>query len=289
MMVFGTKPKKPNSIKVSDKRRISLLNSDFTIITGLENNRFKEVATHTLSPCQLAAGEDRRIHHGINNARDAITSASNSKEGVGILDNDYKAAFDYMVLHWVLKVLLAKGLDPVVINRLKSIYSDNFTIVVVNNIHGKCFPNNYWSIRQGDRLSSGFFCYGIDPHLVWLERRLTGIPIYKQLTLGPALPGKESDLEIEENYKVIGYIDDIKPAITCMNEFTLVDTGSSIFEAASGCILHRDPSSGKVKFLPLGRWKGTLQQEDLPVNYIALSEHLDKVGVQLKATYTQTF
>ena len=42
MMVFGTKPKKPTSIKVSDKRRISLLNSDFKIVTGLENNRFKK-------------------------------------------------------------------------------------------------------------------------------------------------------------------------------------------------------------------------------------------------------
>ena len=91
-----------------------------------------------------------------------------------------------------------------------------------------------------------------------------------------------------EAYKVIGYVDDIKPAITSMHEFTIVDMGSSLFEAASGCILHRDPLSGKVKFLPRGRWKGTLQQEDLPVNYIVLSDHLDMVGVQLKSTYTQT-
>ena len=73
-----------------------------------------------------------------------------------------------------------------------------------------------------------------------------------------------------------------------MHEFTVVDTGSSIFEKASGCILHRDPLSGKVKFLPLGRWRGSLQQEDLPVQYVVLSEHLDMVGVQLKATYTQS-
>ena len=73
-----------------------------------------------------------------------------------------------------------------------------------------------------------------------------------------------------------------------MNEFTIVDKGSSLFEAASGCILHRDPTTGRVKFIPLGRWRGTLQQEDLPVNYVAISEHLDMVGVQLKATFTQT-
>ena len=119
-MVFGSKPKKPNSTKPSDKRKISLLNADFKITTGITNSRFKKVnvATHTLSPCQLAVGDDRRIHHGINSARDAIYAAGQGKEGVGILDNDYQAAFDYMVLLWILKVLRAKGLAEEVIGHI---------------------------------------------------------------------------------------------------------------------------------------------------------------------------
>ena len=91
-----------------------------------------------------------------------------------------------------------------------------------------------------------------------------------------------------ETYKMIAYVDDVKPSITSMHEFSLVDQGSALFEAASGCILHRDPTSGKVKFLPLGRWRGTLSREDLPVNYIVLSEHLDMVGVKLQASYIHT-
>ena len=113
LMVFGTKPKKSRSIKPSDKRKISLLNSDFKITTGIDARRFKKVATHTLSPCQLAAGDNRRIHHGINKARDAVLAASGSREGVGLLDNDYMAAFDYMVMLLVFKVLLAKGVDTI--------------------------------------------------------------------------------------------------------------------------------------------------------------------------------
>ena len=77
---------------------------------------------------------------------------------------------------------------------------------------------------------------------------------------GPALDKEPFPLTMTETYKVIGYIDDVKPAITSMEEFSLVDRGSSLFEQASGCILHRDPTSGKVKFLPLGRWKGTLSK-----------------------------
>ena len=45
LLVLGCKPKKAKSIKASDKRRLSLLNSDFKVITGVENNRFKKVAT----------------------------------------------------------------------------------------------------------------------------------------------------------------------------------------------------------------------------------------------------
>ena len=37
--------------------------------------------------------------------------------------------------------------------------------------------------------------------------------------------------------------------------------------------LHCDPTSGKVKFLQTGRWKVSLTMEDLPVQYIALSEN----------------
>ena len=49
------------------------------------------------------------------------------RESVGI--------FDYMVLYWVLKVMKAKGLSQEVIDRLTNLYSDNLTIVVVNNLH----------------------------------------------------------------------------------------------------------------------------------------------------------
>ena len=157
-------------------------------------------------------------------------------------------------------------------------YENHLTVVVINNIHGKCFINIRWSIRQGDRPSSILFCFVLDPHLHWLENRLTGILVHKNpLNCTPP-----------EIYKLIAYVDDVKPSITCINEFSIVDRGSSLFEAASGCKLHRDPSSGKVKFIPLVRWKGTLTKEDLPVDYIVLSEHLDMAGVKLMASFQKT-
>ena len=102
LMVFGSKLKKMKSILPRDKRKISLLNSDFKIASGLEAEMFKETATHTLSHLQLVAGNDRRIHHGINMARNAIHAASRpGYPGCGILDTDLIAAFDFLCLDWV--------------------------------------------------------------------------------------------------------------------------------------------------------------------------------------------
>ena len=73
-----------------------------------------------------------------------------------------------------------------------------------------------------------------------------------------------------------------------MGEFSVVDKAMKLFEEASGCRLHRDPASKKCKFLPLARWKGTLQQEDIPCPYITISVHLEMIGVELRSSWTQT-
>ena len=259
----------------------------------MESARFKETATRTLSPFQLVAGDDRRIHHGINLARDAIQAASKlTRTGCGIADTDYQAAFDFLVMTWVFMVLRKKGVSELVIQRHNNLYQDNLSVIVVNNIEGKCVANKRLSLRQGDVPSMFFFAYGIDPLINYLEKRLSGILISSLPMLGPVIEGSSSPTlpPLEERYKVVSYADDLKPAISTMEEFTLVNKASALFEAASGCRLHRDPASQKCKFLPLGRWRRTLQQEDLPLTcqYMIISDHLDMVGVQLQATWTQT-
>jgi hypothetical protein len=124
-VVFGCKPKKALPIKQEDKMKLSLLNSDLKLTTGIESKRFKKVATYTLSDRQLVAGDNRRIHHGINSARDAIMKAGQSMSGCGIVDNDYKAAFNFLVMTWVFDVIRAEGLHPKVIERLNNLQTPN--------------------------------------------------------------------------------------------------------------------------------------------------------------------
>ena len=94
-------------------------------MTKLDAKRFKRTFTHTLSPAQMVTGDDRRIHHMINKARDCIFSVSKSKLGCALLDLDFVAAFDLEVFSWVFAVLRAKGVPEDVISRLKNIYKAN--------------------------------------------------------------------------------------------------------------------------------------------------------------------
>ena len=66
-----------------------------------------------------------------------------------------------------------------------------------------------------------FFVYGLDPLLNWLEKRLKGIPIYTMDMFNAPTTS--------ETFKVEAYVDDVKPAITSLAEFELVDKGSAIF------------------------------------------------------------
>ena len=165
MMVFGAKPKKPSSLKPRDKRRLSLLNCDFKLVEGLEAGRFKKISTKCLSPLQYVAGKDRKIHHGIAKARDAIFASSQSKSGCGIADMDFIAAFDWLVLSWVWKVLTKMGVDRSVVARVQRLYEQCVTIVVVNNKMGSVFLDVRGSLRQGGCASMEWFAFGIDPLL----------------------------------------------------------------------------------------------------------------------------
>ena len=287
-MVFGSKPKKPNSLKPG-KRRISLLNSDFKVITGLEAKLFGETVTHTISPIQIVAGSDRRIHHGINLARDTIQHVGKSKIGCGLLDLDFMAGFDWLVMAWVYLVLAKKGVSQEVIKRIDRIYSDSFTIVVVNNVLGMTIPNNRGSLRQGDVPSMIWFSVGIVPLLTYLEKRLSGILTTSLPVLGPTLEKSPSPIlpPQKQLYKLVAYADDLKPGISSMQELDLVDNACALLEMASGVKLHRDPTAGKVNFLALGRCRGTLTQEDI-TQFIKLSDHLSFFGVELRATFSQT-
>ena len=289
MMNFCPKPKKLNSLKPSDKRRISVLNCDFKLYKGILARRVRKIDGHILSPHQYVAGENRTIHHAIVKARDAITAATRLNLRCGIGDQDYIAAFDFLVLSWVWMVLERKGVSQITIGRLKNLYANGITIPVINSSPRKAIYDIRGALRQGGVGSMEWFAIGIDPLLIFLDRNLIGIPVFSLPVLGPSAFGEQSPLPpLQEVFKLVAYCDDVKPAISNLNEFLIADKGASLFEHAAGTRLHRDPQSNKCKFLPLGRWRHELTQDMIPTPYMRITDTLDMIGVQLCALWSVT-
>ena len=149
-------------------------------------------------------------------------------------------------------MLELKGLDQKVIARYQNLYKENIKVVVVNNIPGRAVKNIRLSLRQGDLPSMHFFSYVIDPLLTYLENRLRGILIASLPVSGPLQQGSPA---LEERYKVIGYADDVKPAITGMDEFLLIDQAMNLFEKAS---LVYGPRSVPLALISVS-WPGSIR------------------------------
>ena len=127
---------------------------------------------------QFVAGDDRRIYHAKAHTIAAIDARNKDKRsGCGVLDNDYKAAFDMMVSSWPIKVLVKKGVGPVMEAWLKSLFDNVYSTVVANGVLEATIKLER-SLRQGDLPSMTLFAFGIYPHLSRLLERLQGIPLY---------------------------------------------------------------------------------------------------------------
>ena len=126
------------------------------------------------------------------------------------------------------------GVHKDVISRVRNLYSDSSTIVVVNINLGRVFIDKRGSLRQGGCASMEWFAMAIDPLLRYLDKRLTGILISSLPVLGPSLQGELMPLPpLEERFKLMAYCDDVKPSLTCMAEFFTIDKACKLFEGPS--------------------------------------------------------
>ena len=96
-----------------------------------------------------------------------------------------------------------KGACPEFTNRLKNLYFNNLSVVVVNNVPGASIENVRLTLRQGDVPSMELFCFGIDPLLLRLERVLQGILIASVPVQGPTLQGMPPLPKLEQRYKLL--------------------------------------------------------------------------------------
>ena len=75
------------------------------------------------------------------------------------------------------------------------------------------------------------------------------------LLQGPLEEGILTRLTLEERYVLFSYADDLKPGINSIKEVKICVRECDKLQGASGIKLHKNPDAGKIKILPLGKWR----------------------------------
>ena len=252
-MVFSPKPGKTTSLLPRDKRKLAMLQSDWKILTGIMAARLRKTEGHTMSEHQYAAGS-RRITHAICQVRDAIQSVSQNQKGCAFAEMDFKSAYDKIALSWTWKVLSKKNCSPAFMETMRQLYETSYVISIVNNEQQPRILNKRQNIKQGDRASTILYNYSADALLVQLHKRLEGVVYHKLTKAGPRHPKLGRPTPLEARLSVLGFVDDVKCALTSLKEFEMLDAGVRLFERASGSELHRDPTTKKCQLLTMGKW-----------------------------------
>ena len=284
---FLTKPKKKSSIKLDDKRKISVLCTDYKCLETILANRLNTVMESFISTSQYAT-KPRKIHQGVAVARDVVNYASSKNVNIACVTLDMKSGFDLLQMDFVYYCFERYGFSKKSIDIFKNVYSNALALIYINGSISKTIPDLRNTLRQGGCGSMQLFNIGVNPLLQLLESNLQGITIYSMPRAGPLNENQESIPDLEQNEKLVAYVDDIMPFLTKEEEFSVLNKCLILFEQASGCRFHRDPLSQKCTVMPLGNQMKKKLKNNCPLPFLQVTDRIEVLGISLYQTWTNT-
>ena len=167
-------------------RPISLLTTDYKIITSVLANRMRTVLNKIINPNQKGFLKDRYIEENTRLIYDLIQYCKeNNKEGLLLLI-DFEKAFDSIEWSYLRKVLRAYNFGEEYIKWFKIVYNGAQSCVI-NNGNYSSFFNLGRGCRQGDPWSPYLFILAIEPlaQCIMNTPHITGIKMgNKEIKIG---------------------------------------------------------------------------------------------------------
>lgn len=125
-------PKVGDKRELRDWRPISLLNSDYKVLSKVISNRLRDVAAKIIQDHQVCAVPDRRIVDNLILLRDMIYFANSHNSPLIVESIDLEKAFDRVSHAFLLQVLRSMGLPVPMIKAIKGLYNNISSQVLVN-------------------------------------------------------------------------------------------------------------------------------------------------------------
>ena len=153
-------PKHPNPSSVTDWRPISLLNTDYKILSTIKSNRLKPLLNHIISPEQQCGLPNRQIFNNHLNIKSALEFAQDFSQPLALVQIDFYKAFDSISHDFLLLAAERLGIPPSLLKWIR---------IFLHNLTAQINLNGYLSdsilikrgIRQGCPLSMLLFIIGI--------------------------------------------------------------------------------------------------------------------------------
>uniref|UniRef100_A0A3B4URR0 Reverse transcriptase domain-containing protein n=1 Tax=Seriola dumerili TaxID=41447 RepID=A0A3B4URR0_SERDU len=159
---------------ISNYRPISLLNTDYKILTKTLANRLKQTLNQVISTNQAYSIPNRDIQDSIHTIRDTVRGMK--AQGGQLLTIDLEKAFDRVEHNFLFKVLGKMGYGEGFIEWVKLLYTDARSVIKCNGFLTDSFRIGR-SVRQGCPLSALLYSIVTEPlaQAILQDKHILGI------------------------------------------------------------------------------------------------------------------
>jgi hypothetical protein len=251
-------PKKGDTCEVKNWRPVSLLCTDYKIISKALANRLRDVMDQVVHVDQSYCVPGRSIRDNIVLIRDYLDISNSLDLQLGFISLDQEKAFDRVEHQYLLKVLEAFGFSPGFIAMIRVLYSEVESVLKVNG--GLSAPFSIGrGIRQGCSVSGMLYSIAIEPLLCRLRKEMRGVRVVDGIA----------------PFLLSAYADDV---IVAIREDSDVQALTHIVE------LYGKISSSKVNWakstaLIVGKWQR--ERPKLPEGLLWVTNGIKYLGVHL--------
>ena len=225
--------KKKDPTEISNYRPITLLNTDYKLLTKTLALQLVEPIHKMIHPDQAGFIPKRSIFNHIRLATTIINYAEVMEVDGAIVALDQEKAYDKIRHDYLWNCLESFNLPELFINTVKSLYANAFTQVAINGVMSTPFKVTR-GVRQGDPLSCLLFDLAIEP-LACIMRNSEDL-------IGLTIPGVDGQIIVNL------FADDTTVYLSSNDRFDHLETILSKWCKASGAKFNIE----KTEIIPIG-------------------------------------
>lgn len=227
-------PKKGNLQDISNWRPVSLLCSEYKILSKSLAMRLKKVISQVVHSDQSYCIPGRSIFDNIALVRDLLTVAKSLGLNAGLISLDQQKAFDRVEHQFLWSTFECFGFSPGFISMVKTIYCDIESVLKVNGGLSSPFKVKR-GIRQGCPMSGMLYSIAIEPLLHMLRSNLRGFSV-------PSC---------NKPFILSAYADDVITFVSCKDDIDMLTNVVNDFQSLSSAKVNW----GKSDALWVGEWE----------------------------------